>query len=48
MRPLEVKIYPKKPLLEGQKAELTCESKGSKPSTKLTWFINGQELKDAR
>ncbi|XP_015785844.1 uncharacterized protein LOC107363174 isoform X2 [Tetranychus urticae] len=48
LRPLQVNIYPKKPLKAGQKAELTCESKGAKPSTKLTWFINGRELKEAR
>ena len=43
VRPLKVKIIgPKHPIISGNKAELICESEGSRPNATISWWIRNE------
>ncbi|XP_054715065.1 hemicentin-1-like [Uloborus diversus] len=45
--PLSVKITSRSEALSaGKSVDITCESKGSRPSAKVTWWLNGSQLTD--
>lgn len=49
VRPLDVRIIPdEQPLTAQRKYELICESTGSRPPAKLTWWKNNHRLEKTK
>ncbi|XP_076310494.1 neural cell adhesion molecule 2-like isoform X2 [Tachypleus tridentatus] len=49
LKPQTVHISsPRTPLLTGREIEVTCESQGSLPPAEVTWWMEGEELKESR
>lgn len=49
VKPISVEIVTRlKPMSSGDKIEIICESKGSRPPAQITWMINNKILPYSR